>query len=71
MLNNVRDRCDVIMNQMVFKFTKDTQAYFFEEMNQTFEQLLNFEDQLREVALQVSQGQFGRHGSGLNLDVNF
>eukprot|EP00347_Sterkiella_histriomuscorum_P009379 403341435 len=70
-LNFVKQRIDVIINHLIFKFSKDVEAYFYEEIALQLRKLQDMEEKMREVADQASQGHYGNTGGQLNLNVQF
>lgn len=73
LLDQVQAKMEFALNEVCFKFTQQVELRFYAEMNQVYSGLHNFEERMREIALQAATGEFGKVGNraGLDLHVQF
>lgn len=69
-LDQVHIKIEVILGEVCFKFTQEVEVRFYTEMNNIFSSLSNFEEKMKEIALQAATGDFGRVGNKAGLDLN-
>ncbi|CDW71342.1 UNKNOWN [Stylonychia lemnae] len=70
-IDQIRDKIDVILNQLIFKFSKDVEAEFYHQINLQFSKLKDMEEKMREISLKAVQGKFGNVGGQMELNMNF
>ena len=73
LLDLVQIKMEYVLNEVCFKFTQEVELRFYSEMNQVYSGLHNFEERMREIALQAATGEYGKVGNraGLDLHVQF
>lgn len=71
LMDQIREKSEVIIDQIVFKFSREVEAEFYRQISAQFDKLQDMEEQMREAANSAMRGHYGRVGGNLNLDVNF